>query len=73
MRVILVQQVCDVMLEGEEKLLASLKAEEKAKILARVHSAILLSLTDEVLREVIKKQLLRHYGEDWKASIRRNP
>ena len=53
MKALLVQPGCAAALEGEGKLLEGLKAAEKTKILARAHSAILLSLTDEVLREVI--------------------
>ena len=53
MKALLVQQGCAAALEGEGKLPEGLKAPEKTEILARAHSAILLSLTDEVLREVI--------------------
>ena len=53
MKAVLVQQGCSAALEGEEKLPTNLKAEEKTDILAKAHSAILLSLTDEVLREVV--------------------
>ncbi len=53
MRAILVQQGCAVAIDGEGRLPENLKAEERAEILAKAHSAILLSLTDEVLREVV--------------------
>lgn len=45
-------------LEGEEKLPTNLKAEKKARILERAHSAIMLSLADEVLREVVDCNVL---------------
>ena len=56
MRALLVQQGCVTALEEEEKLSEKLKEGEKAEILAKAHSAILLSLTDEVLREVVDQK-----------------
>ena len=52
MKAILVQQKCEEAIEGEEKLPVELTAAQKAEAVKRVHSAILLSLADEVLREV---------------------
>ena len=48
----LVQQKCTAAIEGEEKLPAGLSAAEKEEVVSRAHSAILLSLADEILREV---------------------
>ena len=53
MKALLVQQGCVAALEGKEKLPEGLQEAEKAEILAKAHSVILLSLTDEVLREVV--------------------
>ena len=53
MKALLVQQGYAVALEGEAKLPKDIAAERKVDILERAHSAILLSLTDEVLREVV--------------------
>ena len=47
-----VQQKCAQAIEGEEKLPEELTAAQKEDIVARAHSVILLSLEDEVLREV---------------------
>ena len=52
MKAILVQQKCEEAIEGEEKLPVELTAAQKAEAVKRAHSAILLSLADEVLREV---------------------
>ena len=52
MKALLVQHGCAAALDGEGKLLGDLKDGEKWDLLARAHSAILLCLTDEVLREV---------------------
>ena len=57
MKVILGQQKCEEALEGEEKLLVELTAAWKAEAVKRAHSAILLSLADEVLREVANETL----------------
>ena len=73
MKAFLVQQGCATVLEGEGKLPEGLKATEKTEILARAHSAILLSLTDEVLERLLMKRLLQGYGRSWKASTRKNP
>nr|GEW14174.1 retrovirus-related Pol polyprotein from transposon TNT 1-94 [Tanacetum cinerariifolium] len=51
MTALLVQQGCAVTLEGEDKFSKDMKEEVKKEIMANVHSAILLSVTDEVLRE----------------------
>nr|GEU74030.1 retrotransposon protein, putative, unclassified [Tanacetum cinerariifolium] len=53
MRALLVQQGCAVALEGEDKFLKDMKEEVKKEIMAKAHFAILLSVTDEVLRESI--------------------
>nr|GFA79073.1 retrovirus-related Pol polyprotein from transposon TNT 1-94 [Tanacetum cinerariifolium] len=53
MRVLLVQQGCAVALEGEDKFPKDMKEKVKKEIMAKAHSAILLSVTDEVLREVV--------------------
>ncbi|GKE18328.1 hypothetical protein Tco_1425905 [Tanacetum coccineum] len=53
MRALLVQQGCAVALEGEDKFPKDMKEEVKKEILEKAHSAILLSVTDEVLREVV--------------------
>nr|GEW60947.1 retrovirus-related Pol polyprotein from transposon TNT 1-94 [Tanacetum cinerariifolium] len=53
MRALLVQQGCAVSLEGEDKFPKDTKEEVKKEIMAKAHSAILLSITDEVLREVV--------------------
>ncbi|RVW33033.1 Retrovirus-related Pol polyprotein from transposon TNT 1-94 [Vitis vinifera] len=52
MKALLVQQKCAQAIEGEEKLPVGLTAAEKEEVVSRAHSAILLSLADEVLREV---------------------
>ena len=53
MRALLVQQKCAAAIEGDERLEAmGLSEAEKDEVVARAHSAILLSLADEVLREV---------------------
>nr|GEU40920.1 retrotransposon protein, putative, Ty1-copia subclass [Tanacetum cinerariifolium] len=53
MRALLVQQGCAVALEGEDKFPKDTKDEVKKKIMAKAHSMILLSVTNEVLREVV--------------------
>ncbi|RVW85315.1 Retrovirus-related Pol polyprotein from transposon TNT 1-94 [Vitis vinifera] len=52
MKALLVQQKCAQAIEEEEKLPVGLTAAEKEEVVSRAHSAILLSLADEVLREV---------------------
>ena len=52
MKALLVQQKCAAAIEGEEKLPAGLSVAEKEEVVSRTHSAILLSLADEVLKEV---------------------
>ncbi|RVW35322.1 Retrovirus-related Pol polyprotein from transposon TNT 1-94 [Vitis vinifera] len=52
MKALLVQQKCAQAIEGEETLPVGLTAAEKVEVVSRAHSAILLSLADEVLREV---------------------
>ncbi|RVW14253.1 Retrovirus-related Pol polyprotein from transposon TNT 1-94 [Vitis vinifera] len=52
MKALLVQQKCAQAIEGEETLPVGLTAVEKEEVVSRAHSAILLSLADEVLREV---------------------
>ncbi|GJT48324.1 retrovirus-related pol polyprotein from transposon TNT 1-94 [Tanacetum coccineum] len=53
MRALLVQQGCVVALEGEKKFPKEMKEEVKKEIMAKTHSTILLSVTDEVLLEVV--------------------
>nr|GEW79161.1 retrovirus-related Pol polyprotein from transposon TNT 1-94 [Tanacetum cinerariifolium] len=53
MRALLVQQGCAVAMEGEDKFPKDAKEEVKNEIMAKAHSTILLSVTDEVLREVV--------------------
>ena len=56
MRALLVQQRCATTIEGDEKLVAlGLSEAEKEEVVPRAHSAILLSLADEILREVANK------------------
>ncbi|KAI4328696.1 hypothetical protein L6164_021031 [Bauhinia variegata] len=52
MKAFLVQQGCAAALDGEENLPETMEATEKASFMAKAHSAIPLSLGDEVLREV---------------------
>ena len=56
MRAILVQQECAEALLKEDEWPTDLKPEEKAKINLKAHSSIMLSLTDEVLREVLEEK-----------------
>ncbi|XP_052619762.1 uncharacterized protein LOC128126072 [Lactuca sativa] len=51
MRALLLQQGCAAALEGEAKLPKDMVAEKNVEILTKAHSAILLTLTDEELRE----------------------
>ena len=55
MKAFLVLQKCAAAIEGEKKLPAGVTAAEKEEVVSRAHSAILLSLADEVLREVADK------------------
>ena len=48
MKALFVQQGCAAELEGEAKLPKDMADEKKVDILMKAHSAILLSLTDEV-------------------------
>ena len=52
MKALLGQQKCAQAIEGEETLPVGLTAAEKEEVVSRAHSTILLSLADEVLREV---------------------
>ncbi|CAA0807939.1 Unknown protein [Striga hermonthica] len=52
----LVQQGLFKALEGKEKLASTLSDEQKDEIMEKAHSAILLSLGDEVLREVASEK-----------------
>ena len=54
MRALLVQQGLLRALEGKDSLAAQLLEEEKEDLLEHAHSAIQLSLADEVLREVVE-------------------
>ena len=53
MKALLVQQGCAAALEGEAKLPKDMTDAVKKDILTKAHSAILLSVTDEVLREIV--------------------
>ncbi|GKD86759.1 retrovirus-related pol polyprotein from transposon TNT 1-94 [Tanacetum coccineum] len=53
MRALLIQQGCAVALEGDDRFPKDTKEEVKKEILEKAHSAIFLSVTDEVLREVV--------------------
>nr|GEW60948.1 retrovirus-related Pol polyprotein from transposon TNT 1-94 [Tanacetum cinerariifolium] len=53
MRALLVQQGCAVALEREDKFPKDTKEEVKKEIMAKAHFEILLSVTHEVLREVV--------------------
>ena len=46
------QQECELALEGEAKLQADLTSTQKKALMKKAHSAILLSLGDEVLGKV---------------------
>ena len=53
MRDLLVQRGCVAALEGVEKRPKDMSDDKKVNIMTKAHSAIVLSLTDEVLREVV--------------------
>ena len=53
MRAILVQQGLVKALGGKDKQSDSLSEEQKDEVMERAHSAILLNIGDEVLREVM--------------------
>ena len=53
MRALLVQQGLWKALKGKDALPAMLSDEEKEDLLVQAHSAIQLSLADEVLREIV--------------------
>lgn len=55
MRALLVQKGLFTALDGEDKMHASLKAEEKTAIIEKAHIVIILSLGDKVLIEVAKE------------------
>lgn len=54
---VLVQQGLDKAQEREEKLPTTLSNKEKKDILDKVHSLMILSLRDKVLREVSKEKI----------------
>ena len=56
MRALLVQQGLWKALKGKNALPATLSDEEKENLLEQAHSAILLSLGDEVLREIVDEE-----------------
>ena len=56
MRALLVQEGLWKALKGKDALPATLSDEEKEDLLERAHSAILLSLGDKVLREIVDKE-----------------
>ena len=53
MNVLLVQQGYETTMEGEEKVSKNMAVEKKVDILTKAHSAIILCLTYEVLKEVV--------------------
>nr|GEY18037.1 retrovirus-related Pol polyprotein from transposon TNT 1-94 [Tanacetum cinerariifolium] len=53
MRALLIQQGFAVALEGEDKFLKDTNEEVKKETMTKAHSTILLSVIDEVLREVV--------------------
>ena len=55
MKSLLVQQGCVEALEGEAKLPNDMSTKRKVDILTKTHSAIMLSLTNEVLREIVDR------------------
>uniref|UniRef100_A0A2N9EX70 Reverse transcriptase Ty1/copia-type domain-containing protein n=1 Tax=Fagus sylvatica TaxID=28930 RepID=A0A2N9EX70_FAGSY len=57
MRTLLVQQGLLRALKGKDSLPTQLSEEEKEDLLERAHSAIQLSLADEVLREVVEEKI----------------
>ena len=57
MRALLVQQGLWKALKGKNALLATLSNEEKEDLLEWAHSAIMLSLGDEVLREIVDEEI----------------
>ena len=57
MRALLVQQGLWKALKGKNALPGTLSDEEKEDLLERAHSAILLSLGDEVLREIVDEEI----------------
>ena len=73
MKVVFAEQGCGVALEGEEKLLANIKAEEKNKFMAKMHSVILLSLTNEVLREVSTEMTAVRLWNKLESKFQKNP
>jgi len=56
MKAVLVHQGCAAALDGEDRLPETLTEDEKKEMLEKAHSIILLSLTDEVLREVVDEE-----------------
>jgi len=56
MRALLVQQGLEKALEGEKILPANLSEKEKKDFLDKAHSALILSLGDKVLREILKEK-----------------
>ncbi|GKD07190.1 hypothetical protein Tco_1186875, partial [Tanacetum coccineum] len=67
MMALLVQQGCAVALEGEDKFPKDTKEEIKKEILEKAHSAILLSITDEMLQEVVDQTTASGL---WKKCVR---
>ena len=57
MRALLVQQGLWKALKGKNALPVTLSKEEKEDLLERAHSAIMLSLRDEVLREIVDEEI----------------
>ena len=56
MLTLLIQQECELALEGEANLQVDLASAQKKAIMKKTHSAILLSLGDEVLGEVSREK-----------------
>ena len=69
MRALLVPQGLWKALKGKDALPATLSDEEKEDLLERAHSAIQLSLADEVLREIVDEDTAAGlHGSSWKVN-----
>nr|KYP46866.1 Retrovirus-related Pol polyprotein from transposon TNT 1-94 [Cajanus cajan] len=64
MKAVIVHQGCAAALEGADKLPITMTDDEKKAMLEKAHNLILLSLTDEVLREVGEETRLQGYYLD---------
>lgn len=55
MRALLIQQGLELALEGEKKLPSTITKKEKGNILNKAHSALIICLSDKVLKEISKE------------------